>query len=146
MMRRNVRLNFMLLLATLSLAAASGCAESDEAKVARADGNLHELFKQSKFAEIYRQASQTLRADESEEEFVAKLREVSRRTGEIVAIEKTEDAKNIVTQNTPAGPASYVYSTYLVQGKSGRCSEVNLWMIEGGQARLLAYGCLFRSN
>ena len=146
MMKRRPRSSPRLLLPALLLAAASGCAESDASKVARAENNLHELFRQSKFSEIYRQTSQTLRASETEEEFVAKLREISRRAGEVVAIEKADDARNVASQETPAGPTSYVQSIYLIKGKSGSCHEASLWMIEGGEARLLAYDCLFRSN
>ncbi|HWT00330.1 MAG TPA: hypothetical protein VN256_08790 [Pyrinomonadaceae bacterium] len=145
-MMRSLRFHPARLLAAMLLAATSGCAESDAAKVERAERNLHEQLRQSKFAEIYRQTSPTLQSSETEEEFVAKLREIGQRTGEIVSIEKADDATNVASQKSPAGRTSYVQSIYLVKGKSRSCYEVSLWMIEGGEARLLAYDCLSSSK
>ncbi|HJU53609.1 MAG TPA: hypothetical protein VJ715_03520 [Pyrinomonadaceae bacterium] len=132
----------LLLLASLLLAAASGCAESDTAKVERAEKNLRELIKQSKFAEIYRQASSVLKSSEKEEEFVANLREISQKTGEIVTVEKV-DVHEFVSQKSPTAPPSTIYIMHLLKGKSSSCYEGKLWVIEGGEARLLAYDCLF---
>ncbi len=142
-MKRSLRFDSMLLLAALLLATTSGCAESDASRVEQAERNLHELLKRSKFSEIYRQTTQTLRADESEAEFVAKLSEISQRAGEIVAIENA-DVYDIASEKSPAGPTSFVQSIHLVKGKSRSCHEVKLWMIEGGEARLLSYDCIFR--
>jgi hypothetical protein len=145
-MNRSLRLNAVLLLAALLLAAVAGCAESDMAKVERAERNLRELLRQSKFSEIYRQASSVLRSSETEEEFVNNLRGINQRAGEVVSVEKADDALNLTRPKSPSDPPSTIYSGHFLKGKGGSCYEGKLWVIEGGEARLLVYDCIFSAK
>jgi hypothetical protein len=137
-MRFNLQLIPKLLITFLPLALVSSCAETKEAKSARAEARFHSLFKESKFQDIYKEASSHVRSTEKEAEFIAKMREVSQRVGEIQSIEKSS-----VGMAPPVGGPrdDESWAAYDVKGSNTTCHEFTGWLLEDNEFKLGGYDC-----
>ncbi len=125
-------------LAFLILAATSSCARSEAMKLTLASERFHSLFKESKFRDIYREASPFLRSRKSEEEFISQLRTVQMLVGEIQSVERNTTPLPPPVAGTPENERWTVYN---VKGMKGECSEYIAWFLENDEPKLAWYDC-----
>ena len=140
-MRVKVRLISKSFLIVFLLVVVAACGVADLLKVQHASERFHVQFKESKFHDIYRQASvPLLKSTVKEEDFVAKLRETSLKVGEIREV-KRENKYQVPTELRLENSV-LITDTYSIKSANGSFVELIDWELRDGKVALAGYDCL----